>query len=95
MDVRSDVALLRQQRRTGVEAHPNRQLELLLRLARRRERTRRGREGNEEGVALRVDLDAAVPLERLTQNAAVLGEPFRVLLRTELVAAAASSPRYP
>jgi hypothetical protein len=40
-----------------METDPNRQLELLLRLARGVERPRRGLEGDEEGVALRIDLD--------------------------------------
>ena len=91
VDVRAHVALLRQQRRAGVQAHPHRQLELLLRLARGLERARRGREGDEERVALRVDLDAAVPLERLAQDAPVLGERARVVLRAELV----QKPRRP
>ena len=56
-----------------------------LRLARGFECARRGREGDEEGVALRVDLDAAVSLERVAQDAAVLGQRVRVALRAELV----------
>ena len=43
-----------------------------------------GREGDEEGVALRVDLDAAVGRERLAQRAPVLGERFAVRVRAEL-----------
>ena len=58
-------------------------LELLLRLARGLERSGRGRERDEEGVALRVDLDAAVPVECLAQHAAVLGETPRVVLGAE------------
>ena len=40
----------------------------------RGERARRRREGDEEGVALRVDLDSAVRGERLAQDPAMLGE---------------------
>ena len=43
------------------------------------------REGDEEGVALRVDLDAAVAREGLAQDAAVLGERLCVGLAPELV----------
>ena len=43
-----------------------------------------GREGDEEGVALRVDLDAAVGRERLAQRAPVLGERLAVRVRAEL-----------
>ena len=95
VDVGADITLLRQQRRAGVEAHPHGQLELLLRLARCVERAGRGREGNEERVALRVDLDAAVALERLAHDAPVLGERVRVRRPHRARAAAASSPRYP
>jgi hypothetical protein len=72
VDVQANVTLLHQQRRTGIETHTNRQPQLVLRLARRLERTRRGRKGDEEGVALRIDLHAAMALERLMQNAPVL-----------------------
>ena len=51
----------------------------------RRERPGRRREGEEEGVALRVDLDAAVASARLADDAAVLGERLRVGLGAELV----------
>jgi hypothetical protein len=63
--VRADVALAGQQRRPRVEAHPHRDRERLLRFASRGERPGRGREGDEERVALSVDLDAAVPGEGL------------------------------
>jgi hypothetical protein len=46
---------------------------------------RRGREGNEEGIALRVDLDALARRERLTQSAAMFLQRLRVLLGPELV----------
>src|SRR4029077_6773877 len=52
MKVRADITFLRQQRRPGVKAHPHRQLELALSLTRHLQRTRRGRKGDEERVAL-------------------------------------------
>ena len=51
----------------------------------RRERPWRGREGEEEGVALRVDLDAALGGAGLPDHAPVLGERLRVPLGAELV----------
>ena len=85
MNVRTDVSIVGQQRRTGVEAHAHRHLELLLRLARGLDRSGCCRERDEEGVALRVDLDAAVPVECLAQHVAMLGETARVVLGTEVV----------
>ena len=41
-------------------------------------------EGDEEGVALSVDLDALVARERRAQNAAVLGEQRRVRVARSL-----------
>jgi hypothetical protein len=46
----------------------------MLRFARRRERTRRRREGDEERVALRVDLHTIVSPEGVAQHAPVLGQ---------------------
>ena len=43
------------------------------------------RERDEERVALRVDLDAAVPRERVPQHPPVLGQRLRIPLRAELV----------
>ena len=85
VNVGADVALAGQQRRPGMEPHPHGDRECLLRLARGGQRPGRGREGNEEGVALRVHLDASVAGERLAQDRAVLGELVRVRLGTELV----------
>ena len=68
------------------DAHPDRtRREARQRIRGSRERSRRGREGDEEGVSLRVDLDPAVRCERLAQNAAMLGERLRVVLRAQLV----------
>ena len=84
VDIRSDVALVRQERRAGVEPHPNWNRQRGLRVSRRFERARRGREGDEESIALRVDLDAAVPLESLAQDAPVLSKFIGVALCPEL-----------
>jgi hypothetical protein len=49
------------------------------------ERSRRGREGDEEGVAPRVHLDAFVCGEGCAQHAAVLGQRLGVAVCTQLV----------
>ena len=49
-----------------------------LSLLSRRDRVRGSREGDEEGVALRVDLDARVSLECVPQSPAVLGQDLRI-----------------
>jgi hypothetical protein len=84
--VDADVARLAQERGTGVDAHPRSNRagrERVSRVGRRRERSRCRREGDKECVALRVDLDAAVSVERLAQNASMLRECVRIALGTE------------
>jgi hypothetical protein len=54
-------------------------------ILRRRERTISRRERDEERIALRIDLDAAVRAERLAQNEPVRVECIRVPFRPELV----------
>jgi hypothetical protein len=44
-----------------------------------------GREGDEEGIALRIDLETAVLVEGLAKGAAVKRERLRVALRAELI----------
>jgi hypothetical protein len=56
-----------------VHPHPHRQPELQLRLAGGFQRARSGRESDEERIALRVHLRAAVPLKRIPQDAPMLG----------------------
>ena len=88
VDVGADVALLRDVRRARVDAdaYPDRPgRELLRHLAGCGKRSWRGREGDEEGVALRVHFNAAVPRERIPDDAAVLGERSRVAHGTQLV----------
>jgi hypothetical protein len=60
-------------------------------LVRRVDRLAGVREGVEERVALRVDLDATVAIEGLAQQAAMLGQGLRVGLGAELV----QQPRRP
>ena len=84
VNVGADVALAGQQRRPGMEPHPHGDRECLLRLARGGQRPGRGREGNEEGVALRVHLDAAVGGKGLPEHLPVPGELLGVPLRAEL-----------
>jgi hypothetical protein len=77
VDVVSDVALLGEERRAGVQAHPDLDRTRGERLgegSRRSERIRRGPEGEEEGVALRVHLDPALAGAGLPDQAPVLGE---------------------
>jgi hypothetical protein len=59
--------------------------ERLLGRCRRAQRTGRGGKGDEEGIPLRVDLDAAVDAERGAQDAAVLRERLGVGFGAQLV----------
>ena len=59
--------------------------ERLLSVTRGRDGIWRRGEGDEEGVALRVDLDAAVALERLAQHTPVFGQRLGVALGPKLV----------
>ena len=86
--VLSDVALVGEQGRPGVQADPHLDrpgASAAVSLGRGRERTRRGREGDEEGVALGVDLDPAVARAGLAHHPPVLGQRLRVGLGAELV----------
>ena len=72
--VHSDVALLRQQRLARVDAHPHADAVLLqksLRAAGSGRRVARPAEGDEEGIALGVDLDAVMRLPGPAQGRAV------------------------
>src|SRR5581483_8806245 len=72
VDVEPDVALRRGRRASRVEAYTDadrRRCESLDGGARRGRSSLRGREGDEERVALRVDLDAVVGGDRLTDDA--------------------------
>ena len=81
VDVHSHVALLGQLGLAGVDSHPNADRPVAERRAGRGpccDRIRCPPEGDEESVALRVDLDAAVPFERFSQRGAVTGEELGV-----------------
>ena len=81
MDVDPDVALVRRLWLTGVnsDTHADRAaLERVARVGGSRNCIRCASEGDEEGVALGVDLDACVRGERLSQHASVLGEEVGV-----------------
>ena len=69
-------------------------LERALRLRSRGERGLAVVEDNEERVALRVDLDAAVALEGRAQQPPMLRQRVRVAV-AQLLRAGASSPRCP
>jgi hypothetical protein len=88
MNVDPDVAFIGQGRSARVNADPDLDRTFCKSFKSRfsrLERTRRGREGNEEGVPLGIDFYAAVGSEGLTENAAMLTERLRVLLRAEAV----------
>ena len=75
--VQADVALVRHARLARVESHPHpdrARSERPLRFLRRCDRVRGAGEGDKERVALRVHLDAAVIVERGSEQAAVLVE---------------------
>ena len=88
VDIGTDVALLGEERRAGVHPHAHLDpagLQPGGDPLRGLERARGGREGEEEGVALGVDLGSALRRARLTDDAPVLGERLRVTLGAELV----------
>ena len=94
VDVLADVALLGRGRSARVQAHAHADRSRLEPFARRARRLRRSsgcRKGDEERVALRVDLDAAVRRRRLAHDPPVLGERVGVPRRPELV----QQPRRP
>ena len=87
VDVHAHVALVGSNRLTRVDSHshPYRPLtQRALRVERSRGRVCRTGKGDEERVALGVDLDTIVGGERFSQDPAVLGEDVRIPV-TELV----------
>ena len=88
VDVDADVALLGDVGRAGVDAHAHAdrtRAQSVQGLGGRVQRTRRCREGDEERVALGINLDAAPGADRLAEDAAMFCERFRVRVRPELV----------
>ena len=88
VDVDPDVSLGRHGRRARVEAHANperAEVERRLSVDRCGRRARCGGKGDEEGVALRVDLDPAVRGERGAESAPVLRQRLGVRLGPERV----------
>src|SRR6266511_3806113 len=88
MQLAPSVALAGQARVARMDAHPHpdrTRSEHLLALRRRHQRLARLWEGVEEGVSLRIDLDAAAGREGLPQESAVLGERLDVALLPELL----------
>jgi hypothetical protein len=93
VDVDPDVTLFGYERLARVQAHADAdrpRLERSLPVDSRGKRIRGLREGDEERVSLRVDLDATVPAEALTQRLSMLAKHIRVCI-TEL----AQQPRRP
>ena len=88
VDVVSDVALIRDERRTRVQADTQvdrPRCESVRHRLRRRNGSWDGREGEEEGVSLVVDLDPALGRTRLAHDAPVLGEGVCIRFGTQLV----------
>ena len=88
VDVVPDVAFGGEQRRAGVQADPDANRPGRKRLGHRggrSDRSRRRGKGEEERVALRVHLDAALGSARLADHAAMLGERLGVRLCAQLV----------
>ena len=86
--VASYVALVGDERRPGVKAHTHVDgtgRQRFREHGRGRESTGRRREGEEEGVALRIDLDSVLGGACLPDDPTVLGERLGVGLRAELV----------
>ena len=86
VDVHSHVSLAGHRRRAGMQPHPHPDraaLEGSLARIGRGDRAGRGRERDEERVALGVDLDAVVGFERSAQHAPVLRERLGVGVRTD------------
>src|SRR5439155_12312154 len=88
MDIDPDVSLLGDDRLACVQAHAyaNRPLaQRLLGVRRCCERVLRTPKGDEEGVTLRVDLDAVVAVKDLAQKAPVVGERVDVAVAELMV----------
>jgi hypothetical protein len=87
VDVFSDVALRRHERSPGVETHTYSDRagrKRFCQLLRRGKGTRRGREGEEEGVSLRVHLDSVAAGTGRSDQATVLRKRLSVTLGPEL-----------
>jgi hypothetical protein len=87
VDVHADGPLLGDDGRARVEAHPycdRAGAEALLRLGGRSRGRHRIGKGDEEGIALGVDLGTALPLERGPEHAPVLRERASIPFRPEL-----------
>jgi hypothetical protein len=88
VDVHADVALVGDDRLAGVDAdaHANRAgFQGAARVGGGRDCVGGTREGNEEGIALRVDLDSALGSAGLSDQPPMLGECLRVRLCAQLV----------
>ena len=92
MHIHPHVLRRHRQRLPGMHTHPHPQPTLvrplhrrqaLLRLTRGRDRLTRSLERNQEGIALFVDLIAAMPRERLTQHPPMQRKHLREPLRTQ------------
>ena len=88
MHIRTDIPLVRHQRRSGVHAHPDMNQpgpQPLRDQPRRLQRVRSPREGQKERVTLRIDLRAAKRCTRLTHHPPMLPQHPGIRIRTELV----------
>ena len=88
MELPAGIALAGLKRLSRMQAHPyfdRSALERLLPLSGRREGLSGVAEGVQEGVALRVDLDAAVKAERRSQEPPVLRQCVRIPFGAEIM----------
>ena len=85
MNIRANVSLVGDVWRARMDAHPHRDRERPLRRRCRLQRAGRSRKRDEERIALRVDLDSALPRARLPDDAPVFGQCLGVALGTEIV----------
>src|ERR687895_2522587 len=95
VDIRTDVSLARYQWRASVEADADADPSLAQRLTNFfccGETTGRCREGDEEGITLGVDLDAAVAADGIPDDAAVLGPLPVAFFRAEPVVETGRAP---
>ena len=83
VDIRTDVAFVGEERRTRVDADANANRSRAESVHDRpggSDRSRCGREGDEERIALRVDLDSTLPCAGLAHDSSMLRECRRVVL---------------
>src|ERR1700694_498710 len=88
MDVRTDVPFVTHKRPSRSQTHPHparASRQPIANRKRRLDRSRRGREGNQKGVSLRVNLDAVKTCASLADKPAMFRKRHRISLRAKLL----------